>query len=353
MTEGSNKKTYTKILSLDGGGIRGIITARILQEIENRTKKRIHELFDLIAGTSTGGILAAGLAGTPPRKNLPYTAKEMVDFYRTKGRRIFHPKNSSHVPPSGSGEEWSGATYSSKPLEEVLKKLLGDAKLKDTKLDIIATSYDIEARKPYLFKTSLARGKKQDHHNHLLRDVARATSAAPTYFTPLLLDDEQWEERRALIDGAVFALNPSIIALTEALSSGAKMEEILLCAVGTGMNNDEILYDDAKKWELWDWAKSLVDIVMDGTSDSAHHLARQLLPSSKSDDKQKPEQRYFRFDIELEHASDNLDDANKTNIENLLREADRIIAKQGTELGRLVKALTGPGTGGPGTGTGS
>ena len=350
MTEGSdNKNIYKNILSLDGGGIRGIITARILQEIEDLTGKRIHELFDLIVGTSAGGILATGLAGQHPEKNLPYKAEKMVGFYRNKGPDIFYRRKFFLVDPW-----WWRPKYRPKPLESVLEELLGDAELINTKPDIIATSYDIEARKPYLFKTSKAR-KEPKNHDHLLRDVARATSAAPSYFKPLLLNGNN---RRALIDGGVFANNPSMIALSEALSSRAKMEsscakmkDILLCAVGTGTNNRELPYKKAKDWGLLEWAQDgrMISVMMDSMSDSADHHARRLLPDSGSGDKQ----RYFRFDIELTDASDDLDDASPENIKDLLAKANQIITNQGAELKQLVKALTGPGTGGQGTSTGS
>ena len=331
MTEESDKKTYKIILSLDGGGIRGIITARILQEIEKKTGKRIHELFDLIVGTSAGGILATGLTGQHPEKSLAYTAEEMVRFYRTEGPKIF-----KQAPFSSWC--WS-PKYQSKPLEEILEELLGDAELKDTKLDIIATSYDIEMRVPYLFKTSKARSDQD--RNHFLRHVARATSAAPSYFEPLLLDKKQWggekEQQRVLIDGGVFANNPSMIALSEALSSRANMEDILLCAVGTGTNNRKFPYRKAKGWGLLEWAIEgrMISVMMDGMSDSADYHARRLLPDSKSG----AEQRYFRFDIPLTGASDDLDDASEKNIENLLKKAKEIIANQGAELKQLANEL--------------
>ena len=207
---------YRKILSLDGGGIRGLIPARILEEIETQTKQPVHKLFDLISGTSTGGILAVGL--TTPRTRAgarPCTAKEMVDLYAERGNEIFSRSFWKSVTSLGDEK------YDAAPLERILHDMLGDAELKDTVRDIVVTSYDIEARKPYLFKTS--RAKETSGRNHLLRHVARATSAAPTCFEAFLLDESQWaneaHHRRALVDGGVFANNPSMIALSEALSS--------------------------------------------------------------------------------------------------------------------------------------
>ena len=333
----TKEASYKTILSLDGGGIRGVITASILHELERRTGQPIHELFDLIVGTSTGGILAAGLAR--PQKGQaggPCSAEELGKVYSERGREIF------------SRSLWKGATslgglsdekYDAAHLEGILDEILGDAELKDTVPDIIVTSYDIENREPYLFKTSKARAAEEGR-NHLLRHVARATSAAPTYFEAFLLDGTQWkgekDNRRALVDGGVFANNPSMIGLSEALASGADMNEILLCAVGTGMNDREIPYEDAKDWGPLGWAKPVISVMMDGMSDSADYHARRLLPDSADD---PGDQRYFRFDIELEDALDDLDAAHRANIIALSHEADKIKTEQEDELDRLAELL--------------
>ena len=333
----TQEASYKTILSLDGGGIRGLMPARILQELESRTNRRIHELFDLIVGTSTGGILAAGLAR--PRKGRaagPCPARELAEIYSERGREIFGRSLWKGVTSLGG---YSDEKYDAAPLEGILDEILGDAELKDTVPDIIVTSYDIERREPYLFKTSKARAGEAGR-NHLLRHVARATSAAPTYFEAFLLDKEQWEgeqdNRRALVDGGVFANNPSMIALSEALSSGTDMSEILLCAVGTGMNDREIPHEEAKDWGPLGWAKPVISVMMDGMSDSADYHARRLLPESGDDG---GEQRYFRFDIRLEDALDDMDAAHRANVIALSGEADRIMERQGDELARLADML--------------
>ena len=333
----TNNPTYKTILSLDGGGIRGLITAKILHEIERLTDRPICDLFDLIVGTSTGGILATGLACHGNEKTGgPYKTEDLVALYSDQGTEIF------------SRSLWKGVTslggltdekYESAPLERILDELLGNEELKATTPDIIVTSYDIEKRKPYLFKTRKARDGTKGR-NHLLRHVARATSAAPTFFEAFLLDADQWQgeegNRRALVDGGVFANNPSMIGLTEALASGADLGDIVLCAVGTGMNDRPIPYDDAKDWGPLGWAKPVISVMMDGMSDSADYHARQLLPGSSSN---PGEQRYFRFDIPLKDALDDLDAAHRANILALHGEADKIIKEQEKELTRLTELL--------------
>ena len=176
-----------KILSIDGGGIRGLIPALILQEIETQTGKPIYKLFDLIVGTSTGGILAIGL--TKPGN--VFSAKELVSLYRNQGGEIFTRSLWKYASSVGGVFD---ERYNEDSLEEILKERFGETELKATRRDIIITSYDIEKRKPYLFKSSKA---KNPGRNHLLRDVARATSAAPTYFEPLLMDNKRWPQKRS------------------------------------------------------------------------------------------------------------------------------------------------------------
>ena len=329
--------SYKTILSLDGGGIRGLITAKILHELESQTRQRIHELFDLIVGTSTGGILAAGLARPQiEQAGVPCSAEELANVYSERGREIFNRSLWKGVTSLGG---LSDEKYDAAPLESILYEILGDAELKETVPDIIVTSYDIEKREPYLFKTSKARAGAVGR-NHLLRHVGRATSAAPTYFEAFLLDDAQWEgeqgHRRALVDGGVFANNPSMIGLSEALSSGTDMSEIVLCSVGTGVNDREIPYDEAKDWGPLGWAKPVISVMMDGMSDSVHYHARKLLPASGGNSEA---QRYFRFDISLEDALDDLDGAHRGNINALSGEADKIMKEQADELARLAKLL--------------
>lgn len=334
MTKEAN---YETILSLDGGGIRGLITARILQELEIRTKRPICQLFDLIVGTSTGGVLAAGLAR--PRNGHaegPCSAEELAHLYSQRGREIFARSFWKGVTSLGG---LSDERYDAAPLEGILDEILGDAELKDTVPHIIVTSYDIERREPYLFKTSKARSGEEGR-NHLLRHVARATSAAPTYFEAFLLDESQWSgenaNRRALVDGGVFANNPSMIALSEALSSGTDISKVLLCAVGTGMNDRKIPYEEAKDWGLLGWVRPVISVMMDGMSDSAHYHAQKLLLDPDDD---PAKQLYFRFDIRLKDALDDLDATHRANITALLEEADKIIKEQGDELNRLAQTL--------------
>lgn len=320
-----------KILSIDGGGIRGIIPSVLLQHLEDSLGKSIVDLFDLIVGTSTGGILAAGLTVPRAGGTQKFSAKDMLELYTERGREIFDRSFWRGITSLGGATD---EQYDHKPLEKILKQYLGEATLTDCLVPIVVTSYDIERREPYFFKTSRAKEKKD--RNHYLRDAARATSAAPTYFEPAVVKSlAEKPTRRALVDGGVFVNNPSMCAYAEAVASGADPKNVVVVSLGTGIATRKISYDDAKGWGALGWVRPIISVMMDGEADAADYHLRQLLP----DETKGKDQRYFRFDTELDLALDDMDAAGAGNIENLRAEALQIIKGQSEELSRLNKLL--------------
>src|SRR3954454_10510394 len=167
------------VLSVDGGGIRGVIPAMVLADLEERTGKATAELFDLIAGTSTGGIIALALTVPGDDGKPRWTANDLVDLYLTEGPRIFHHTIGRMIE---SGLGLLDEKYSARPLEEALSTYLGDAMVSEALTDVLVTSYDLEHRKPFFSKTD--RAKQTPQHDWSMRAAARATAAAPTYFEP-------------------------------------------------------------------------------------------------------------------------------------------------------------------------
>jgi patatin-like phospholipase/acyl hydrolase len=306
------------VLSIDGGGIRGVIPAVLLQYLEDKTGRPVSNLFDLIVGTSTGGILATGLAVPKAGGKPKFSAKEMLALYTDRGGDIFERSFWRGVTSLGGTTD---EQYDHRPLERILKKYLGDAALADCIKPIVVTSYDIERREPYFFKTS--RAQKDKDRNHYLRDVARATSAAPTFFEPEVVRSlAKKPSRRVLIDGGVFVNNPAMCAYTEAFSLGAKPDNMAVVSLGT--------------WGALGWVRPIISVMMDGEADAADYHLRQLLPDEDSAEKQ----RYFRFDTKLDLALDDMDAAGKGNIDNLKQEAEQIIVEQAEELDRMIDLLT-------------
>ena len=163
-----------RILSLDGGGIRGLVPALVLASLEAETGKRITDLFDLVVGTSTGGILALALtAENPP------TAEELVGLYEKEGGRIFDRSFWRRLP----GHALLDEKYSAKGLVEVLEEYLGeDSLLSDATTDVLVTSYALERRMPFLFKSTKAQdpATKKTHDFKLWRSAAQPRLHQPS-----------------------------------------------------------------------------------------------------------------------------------------------------------------------------
>jgi hypothetical protein len=312
-----------RVLAIDGGGIRGIVPAIVLAEVERVAGKRIYELFDLIAGTSTGGILACGLTA-PDATGLPrQTAAELVDLYRTEGPKIFKRSVWQRI---SSAEGLTEEKHSDRGLEAALTKYLGDSELDEALTKVLVTAYDLEARQPYFFKSWRTDEAGRDFR---MRTVARATAAAPTYFEPARARPTDGGEVLALVDGGVFATNPGMCAYAEAqrLDPGSRT---LMLSLGTGEQTNPIRYDDARGWGLLEWVRPIIDIVFDGVADTVHYQLRQLLADGD----------YLRLQMLLDRASDALDDASARNLALLEEHAGTLVAAHRAEIETMVAKLT-------------
>ncbi len=288
------------ILSVDGGGIRGIIPAIILAEIEKRTRKRVAEIFHLMAGTSTGGIVVAGLCKKDERGNPQYSANDLVELYQKYGAYIF---KSSFLRRSIFS--WLNcAQYPHKNIEFVLHKYFGEDILKNTLSNVLITSYDIHNHCPFFFKSW-----KEDRNFIKLRDVLRAATAAPTYFAPKYLKVNQKE--MVLVDGGVFANNPAACAY----ASGKKLfpnDEIILLSIGTGRTDRSI--DNSRRFGKISWIKPLLHVMFASSLDAVNYQLNQVIAD-----------KYIRIQSQLKIASPDMDNITSKNIKSLQQEAKAMI----------------------------
>jgi len=318
---------WIRVLAIDGGGIRGIIPAMVLAEIEKRTGRRIAELFHLIAGTSTGGILALGLT-KPGADGLPqFTAEAGVRLYEDEGPRIF-PKSFWQIVRSLVEEK-----YPSGPMEEVLERYFGETRLKDALTNVFITSYEIERRIPWFFRSYRAR--LDPTYDFPMKQVARSTTAAPTYFEPSRIDTERLADFWALIDGGVFANNPAMCAFVDAKREYPEEENrFLLVSLGTGEATGRIRYDDAVGWGLAQWAQPVLNIVFQGVSATVDYQLRYLLPEVEG----RP--CYFRFQPRLSDDTDDMDNTSRDNLRELKLAAETLIHDRSRDLDVLCELLT-------------
>lgn len=343
-----------RVLSIDGGGIRGIIPARVLVELERLTGRPIADLFDIVAGTSTGGLIALSAAKPDASGQPAMTAEQILSIYLDDGatmfpdltprklvRRLAWQASKQHVYQRAGALMWPGrygnARYLAADLEGVLARVLGDTRLSDALVDVVIPTYDWRAGRALLFTTYDARAEPA--RDLLMREVARGTTAAPTYFPPLKMTLDDGREV-ALIDGGVVANNPVSVAYYEALrheTESPREVDVMSVSLGTGRPPEEIpTYE-----ELWSrsWLRlgmGMLGTVFDGTSEIAEELMRKISAC------REPRSRFWRFQPELRGCSLAMDDASPTNIRALLALAERMIEAQRDELEDVARVLTAP-----------
>lgn len=316
------------ILSIDGGGIRGVIPATFLIEIEKRTGKPVCRLFDLIAGTSTGGILAATLTAPDSRGDPSYTAEQIYSLYIEHGGAIFHRSLLRSVTTLGG---LAGPKYSPRALELLLDKYLGNKRLHTTLTETLITAYDMATSTPWFFKTSFAEKHRAPADDPLLTQVVRATTAAPTYFPPLEM------EGHCLIDGGVFASNPALCAYAQARKKAPDEEEFLVVSLGTGVDVHNRFCSEINNWGIAGWAVPITAVMLNSSSATVDYQMRALVGGGN----------YARFQVQLDDDDTGMDDASEENIKKLSALAQKAIRQQSAELDRICRILKREQTGAP------
>ena len=284
-----------KILSIDGGGLRGIVPLLILKKIEELEKKRIHELFDLVVGTSTGGIIACGLTATKDGINPILTIDELIELYTTKGDIIF-PQNKGFIKNIVKKiNSVFNPQYSANGLDKLLTDYFGDINLNQTLKPIIVTSYDLKQNEVLMFKS---RKSNEEGFNTKLKDICRATSAAPTYLPSYNMVYGNAE--RVCIDGGVYINNPTMAAISDVIRNKysnpeLKLEDITCLSLGTGTYTKNLGIKDTSKWGIIEWMEPITKVMMQASSKSVVYESNELLTN------------YLRLDI-------NIDDKDKSDM---------------------------------------
>jgi len=312
-----------RILSIDGGGIRGIIPAMVLARLEKLTNRPVAKLFDLVAGTSTGGIIALGLTIPKTPERALYGAQEFAEMYEREGHRIF---SRSLFRTLFTQDSLVWKKYSSNGIEAVLNEYFGDSRLRDAVTDVLVTSYEIQRRFPFFFKSINARCRSD--YDFPAREVARATSAAPTYFEPMRIPSGTNSDYYTLIDGGVFANNPAACALVEARTTHPHASGYLVVSLGTGSLMQTLPLDLARYWGVIRWAKPLLDAMFDGESSTVDYQLRELLPTG-----------YYRFQTTLNGHSTGMDNTSPQNITAIKALANNLIEERSADLEQLAEDL--------------
>lgn len=313
------------VLSIDGGGIRGIIPAIMLTELERRMNAPIAELFDVIAGTSTGGIIALMLT-IPDKSGKPmYSAKQVQELYTKLGQRVFKRSTLRTILSLGN---LLNSKYSSLPLEKMLDIYMGECRLSDALTEIIIPAYETQSASPYFFKSSYARKPWDSSDNPLMSQAAMATCAAPTYFPPY-----QFSERKCFVDGGIFANNPAVCAYAQAKNSFPHEREFLVVSIGTGEHHVPLLCKNIADWGLIEWARPIFDIAMNAVGSTVNYQLNAMINGVGS----KP--LYYRFQVRIDEKTSKMDNVRKDNIACIKEYGAQMVQANQNEISKLCDLL--------------
>ncbi|KAK7376876.1 hypothetical protein VNO80_02294 [Phaseolus coccineus] len=338
------------LLSIDGGGIRGIIPGVILGFLESELQKldgddaRLADYFDVIAGTSTGGLVTAMLTA-PNENNRPlYAAKDIKDFYLEHTPKIFPQNKGWNLISSVMkfGRTLWGPQYDGKYLHKLIREKLGDIKLHQTLTNVVIPAFDIKHLQPTIFSSFQV--KKRPYLNGKLSDICISTSAAPTYLPAHSFETKTHKDafKFELIDGGIAANNPALVAMAEVSneithegSCGSvnvkplQYKKFLVISLGTGSQTQEMKYSaaDASNWGVVGWVTNtngspLIDAFSHASSDMVDFHITSVFQARRS------EHNYLRIqDDTLTGDLSSVDIATEKNLNGLVQVAEALLKK--------------------------
>ncbi len=265
-----------RVLALDGGGIRGIFTASFLTTLEEMARGRIADHFDLIVGTSTGGIIGLALAFGVP-------AQRVLDLYLDIGRRVFSR-------PRRLGMLFR-PKYGSAPLVAVLREIFGERVINEVLTPVCIMSYELTNSYPRVWKDDHAEDSLDGGETPAWK-IALATSSAPIYFPGATVATAD-----SHVDGGLFANNPTLVGLTEAVKYFRQpLDRIRILSVGAGERAERIPYEKASRMGVWQWKTAMYEHMLIAQARVAHEIARRLLAPGQYQRINVPLERPYPFD---------------------------------------------------------
>ncbi|KAG8384397.1 hypothetical protein BUALT_Bualt04G0113800 [Buddleja alternifolia] len=331
------------ILSIDGGGVRGIIPGVILHYLESQLQEldgedaRLADYFDLIAGTSTGGLVTTMITVPDKNKRPLYAAKDLIPFYLEHCPKIFPQTRGVFAGVIDMFKAVRGPSYDGKYLRSLLKGMLGETRLHEALTNVVIPTFDIKKLQPVVFSTYMA--SKNSKMDALLSDICLGTSAAPTYLPAHYFENQG--AKFNLIDGGLAANNPSLIAISEVTKEVKKknpdffpmkpmdLGRFLVISLGTGSAKNEEKYDAAKasKWGVLGWlyndnSTPMIDSFFEASTDMVEYhnaVVFEALHSSNN---------YLRIqDDTLTGDLSSTDFSAMSNLENLVKFGEKLLEK--------------------------
>ncbi len=325
----------TKILSIDGGGIRGILPAVLLAGLEEKIQQKtgnksahLADYFDFFAGTSTGGLLCFFYL-TPDEHDLnkiKYTAKQAPEFYLTYADSAFKPKGQNNT-------EYSFHKYSPQGLESRAKFLFKDLKISQLIKPCCITAYNPERLEPHLFLSHNTALKPDD--DYLIRDVLRATTALPGIYPPAIITSTKGETS-TFVDGSIFAHNPAFFAYLHAKKLYPNAQDFMVFSVGTGhvsaLSDGLNVYDNSDK----NWSRLLSEIAFGNSFGITNIQFEEAFYD-------KPHSKYIHLQPSLTGLNPAMDDASPSNIQRLYQRGKEFLSENEKLLNEVTDLITASG----------
>ncbi len=330
-----------RVLTIDGGGILGIVPAMILNALELKLQQysknpeaRVADYFDFFAGTSTGGIITAlMLAPSKENEGRPrYSAAEIVAFYSEKGPSIF---KSTWLRRKLGSVGFAADRYEVAELERLLKRYLGNTKLSELLKPCLIPAYNLELAATYFFCSHDHEDGVDPARDFFVRDVCRATSAAPSYFEPATFLSAS-KVQHACVDGGVFANNPTLCAIAEVGKTAEHYTPInmKLLSLGTGKVKPSFRLRSFQKRIALLNIPDLIQIMMGGVAETTHHIVKNVFCNLNVKD------NYLRLDPDMPDAQiAAMDNATPENIQRLRAITEQFISHNEDAIDHWAKQL--------------
>jgi len=330
-----------RVLSVDGGGIKGVVPATILQYLENKIKDitgdckiKISDYIDFVSGTSTGSILGAGILIPNEKGKAKYSMEQIVNLYYQFGQKIFKKNFLRNLRTL-----WGiiGPKYSKNDIENIFLETFDHLKMCELLKPCLFTGYDIDQRRSNIYTNW---DENQKYKNIFVKDVVRGSTCVPSFFPPAYFRDNVYIH--TIVDGGVFATNPSIVTYVEISKTKFNglepklytPEDIILISLGTGISNEKNYpYKKSKKWGKLQWILPAMDIIMSSQAETVDYEMNKLFESYKSKD------NYYRLEPKLVFASSDFTDASKENLDNLVQDSLNFIMENKDKLDELAYKL--------------
>ena len=325
----------TRILSIDGGGIKGIVPAVVLLHLEKLLKQlsknqnsRIHDYFDLFSGASTGAIIIAGLLSPDKNNRAKYSSEEILDLYLENGHIIF---NSSLFQEIKSVSGIVNVKYDPEGLESVFEKYFGKSELKCLLKPSLIPVYDLSRGKNYFFRQQKA--LISPRHNFYVKDLLRGATSALSYFPPAQISTVNGLEHRCFIDGGVFANNPALSAYAEFRyhNSNLHAKDTMMLSLGTGRKTTNLDCEVTANWGAAEWLYQGSYLTSNAVASASDYQLNAVYDN-------KP--NYLRLDASFDdEQSSSMDNTDKEYLDYLISLGESIVKEKQSDINTFAEEL--------------